>query len=314
RAGRRGIDVEGHAVVLYASGLDPVALAGLASRRTYPLRSAFRPTYNMAVNLIATTGWERAREVLETSFAQFQADRGVVGLARQARSHTEALSGYAEAMSCHLGDFGEYMDLRRQIGDLEAELSRSRSRAQRDAVAETLAALRRGDVIQVPSGRRAGYAVVLEPPTSGLDGGSVTVLTDGGQVRRLVGGEVPYGTRAVTRVKIRKDFSARRPKDRRDLGSSMRNALGALADSTPERVRRPAGDPRTDDRLTALRKALRAHPCHGCADREEHARWAHRHQRLRAEHDALVRRIENRTSSIARDFDKVCGVLAELGY
>ena len=314
RAGRRGIDVEGHAVVLYASGLDPVALAGLASRRTYPLRSAFRPTYNMAVNLIATTGWERAREVLETSFAQFQADRGVVGLARQARSHTEALSGYAEAMSCHLGDFGEYMDLRRQIGDLEAELSRSRSRAQRDAVAETLAALRRGDVIQVPSGRRAGYAVVLEPPTSGLDGGSVTVLTDGGQVRRLVGGEVPYGTRAVTRVKIRKDFSARRPKDRRDLGSSMRNALGALADSTPERVRRPAGDPRTDDRLTALRKALRAHPCHGCADREEHARWAHRYQRLRAEHDALVRRIENRTSSIARDFDKVCGVLAELGY
>src|SRR5690625_7233860 len=75
RAGRRGIDVEGHAVVLYSSGLDPIALAGLASRRTYPLRSAFRPTYNMAVNLLAATDIDRAREILEMSFAQFQADQ-----------------------------------------------------------------------------------------------------------------------------------------------------------------------------------------------------------------------------------------------
>ena len=85
RAGRRGIDVEGHAVVLWQPGLDPEAVAGLASTRTYPLRSSFRPTYNMAVNLVDQVGRARAREILETSFAQFQADRAVVGLARQAR-------------------------------------------------------------------------------------------------------------------------------------------------------------------------------------------------------------------------------------
>ncbi len=79
RAGRRGIDVEGHAVVLWQPGVDPVAVAGLASTRTYPLRSSFRPTYNMAVNLVDQVGRERAREILETSFAQFQADRAVVG-------------------------------------------------------------------------------------------------------------------------------------------------------------------------------------------------------------------------------------------
>jgi ATP-dependent RNA helicase HelY len=313
RAGRRGIDVEGHAVVLYTSGLDPVALAGLASRRTYPLRSSFRPTYNMSVNLIATAGWQRAREVLETSFAQFQADRAVVGLARRARSHTEALTGYAEAMQCHLGDFGEYMELRRSISEVESELSRVRSRAQRDSVAQMLASLRPGDVVQLPSGRRSGFAVVLEPPTAqGLDGGSLTVLTGEGQVRRLVGSEVPYGIRSVTRVKIPKQFSGRQPKDRRDLVSRMRNALGALADGKPARDRRP---PATgEDRLTELKAALRSHPCHGCADREEHPRWAHRYFKLRDEHQALLARIEGRTSSIAREFDKVCGVLAELGY
>ena len=79
RAGRRGIDIEGHAVVLWNRGMDVPAVAGLASTRTYPLRSSFRPTYNMAVNLVAQVGREVAREILETSFAQFQADRAVVG-------------------------------------------------------------------------------------------------------------------------------------------------------------------------------------------------------------------------------------------
>ncbi len=78
RAGRRGIDVEGHAVVLWQTNFDPRAVAGLASRRTYPLRSSFAPTYNMAVNLMATLGRERARDLLNQSFAQFQTDKSVV--------------------------------------------------------------------------------------------------------------------------------------------------------------------------------------------------------------------------------------------
>jgi len=87
RAGRRGIDVEGHAVVTWQAGLDPRALAGLASRRTYPLRSAFTPTYNMAVNLIAALGMTRAQQILEDSFAQFHSDF-VRPKAGKGRSHT----------------------------------------------------------------------------------------------------------------------------------------------------------------------------------------------------------------------------------
>src|SRR5439155_24467544 len=102
RAGRRGIDVEGHAVVLWQPGLDPKQVAGLASTRTYPLRSSFRPSYNMAVNLVGSVGIEPARALLESSFAQFQADRSVVGLARQVSRNLEALSGYDESMTCEL--------------------------------------------------------------------------------------------------------------------------------------------------------------------------------------------------------------------
>ena len=81
RAGRRGIDVEGHAVVLWHATdemADPAQVAGLASRRTYPLRSSFSPTYNMAVNLVGRVGPERARGLLEQSFAQYQTDKSVV--------------------------------------------------------------------------------------------------------------------------------------------------------------------------------------------------------------------------------------------
>ncbi|WP_144877615.1 RNA helicase [Microbacterium sp. 1.5R] len=119
RAGRRGIDVEGHAVVQWTEGMDPQAVAALASRRTYPLNSSFRPTYNMAVNLIDLFGTDRAREVLESSFAQFQADRAVVGLARKVREAEESLEGYRAAMVCDHGDFMEYSAMRRELSDLE---------------------------------------------------------------------------------------------------------------------------------------------------------------------------------------------------
>ncbi|HJQ43958.1 MAG TPA: DEAD/DEAH box helicase, partial [Jatrophihabitantaceae bacterium] len=91
RAGRRGIDVEGHAVVLWSPELDPGRVAGLASTRTYPLRSSFRPSYNMAVNLVGQMGRTAARDLLESSFAQFQADRSVAGLVRQIKSNEERL-------------------------------------------------------------------------------------------------------------------------------------------------------------------------------------------------------------------------------
>ncbi|MCU1550458.1 MAG: helicase, partial [Glaciihabitans sp.] len=119
RAGRRGIDVEGHSVIQWVDGLDPQAVASLASRRTYPLNSSFTPTYNMAVNLIDQFGRERTREVLESSFAQFQADRAVVDLARKVRTQQESLDGYAKAMQCHLGDYVEYSSIRRELTDLE---------------------------------------------------------------------------------------------------------------------------------------------------------------------------------------------------
>ncbi|WP_100365971.1 DEAD/DEAH box helicase [Diaminobutyricimonas aerilata] len=206
RAGRRGIDVEGHSVIQWSGGLDPQSVASLASRRSYPLNSSFRPSYNMAVNLINQFGRDRTREILESSFAQFQADRAVVDLARKVRAQRESLEGYEKAMQCHLGDFREYWSIRRELTDIE----------------------------------KSGHA--------------------------------------------RADVQSRAERDRRQ------------------------------HRLTALRRKLRQHPCHGCSDREQHARWAERWSRLKKQTDQLAGQINSRTGVVAKIFDRVTDVLLERGY
>lgn len=322
RAGRRGIDIEGHAVVLWQPGLDPGALAGLAGTRTYPLRSSFKPSYNMAVNLVGQFGRHRSRELLETSFAQFQADRAVVGISRQVQRNEEGLDGYKEAMTCHLGDFEEYGRLRRELKDRETELSRQGAAQRRSAAAEALEKLRTGDVIHVPAGRFAGLAVVLDP---GLvpgrspgghrhdfhDGPRPLVLTAERQVKRLALVDFPSAVEPLEKMRIPKSFNPRSPQSRRDLASALRTKAGH---HEPVRHRRSRSGAADDGEILRLRAALRAHPCHGCADREDHARWSERYYRLMRDTRQLERRIEGRTNTIARTFDRVCRLLADLGY
>jgi ATP-dependent RNA helicase HelY len=319
RAGRRGIDVEGHGVVLWQPGLDPRAVAGLASTRTYPLRSSFRPSYNMAVNLVHQVGRGTARELLESSFAQFQADKAVVGLARQLRKAEEALEGYAEAATCHLGDFMEYSALRRRLSDVESAAARARKADRRDEVVESLEALKPGDVIEVPAGKFAGMAVVVDPGMrSDRDGPRPYVVTADRQARRLSMVDFPVPVEPFTRMRVPRNFNGRNPQSRRDLASALRSKTHGFTPPPARRGGEARGrgrqEPDSEREIASLRAELRAHPCHGCAEREDHARWAERYHKLDRDTRTLQRRIEQRTNTIARQFDRVCDVLTALGY
>lgn len=309
RAGRRGIDVEGHAVVIWQPGVDPKGVAGLASTRTYPLRSSFRPGYNMAVNLVDRVGAQAARELLEQSFAQFQADRSVVGLARRIERNREALTGYATPMTCHLGDFTEYAALRKQINDREKSLSRQNSVARRAEAARSLERLRKGDVIAIPAGRRSGLAIVVDPGLDPTGEPRPLVVTEDRWSGRLSVADFPAPVEALGRVKLPKQVDLRSPRSRRDLAATLRNT-GIEA---PTRGRRRSGAD-DDAELAALRRALRAHSCHGCTDREDHARWAERYYRLLGETEQLEQRVAATTHSLARAFDRIRALLTERGY
>ncbi|MER5885786.1 DEAD/DEAH box helicase [Streptomyces sp. NPDC001941] len=322
RAGRRGIDVEGHAVVLWQRGIDPEHLAGLAGTRTYPLRSSFRPSYNMAVNLVDQFGRHRSRELLETSFAQFQADRSVVGISRQVQRNEEGLEGYQEGMTCHLGDFQEYARLRRELKDRETDLAKQGAAQRRAAAASSLEKLKPGDVIHVPTGKFAGLALVLDP---GLpagrsnghrgfehhDGPRPLVLTAERQVKRLASIDFPVPVEPLERMRIPKSFNPRSPQSRRDLASALRSKAGHIV---PDRHRKGRSEAADDRQIARLRTEIRAHPCHGCDEREDHARWAERYFRLQRDTKQLERRIEGRTNTIARTFDRIVALLTEMDY
>ncbi|WBQ07372.1 DEAD/DEAH box helicase [Kribbella sp. CA-293567] len=318
RAGRRGIDVEGHAVVLWQPGFDPRAVAGLASTRTYPLRSSFSPSYNMAVNLVRQVGRGRARDMLELSFAQFQSDQAVVGLARQVQRNTEALEGYKESINCHLGDFLEYAALRRRIGDRESSGSKARKLDRRVEAQASLEKLRIGDIIRIPAGRSAGWALVLDAGVrSEREGPRPTVLTLDRQVRKLSMIDFPTPVAAISTLRVPKKFNPRNPQQRRELAHVLRGRTDMIGEDGPPSSRSRSGDVVThadDPELQQLRAELRAHPCHGCADREDHARWAERYFRLDRENRDTQRKIEQRTNTIARQFDRVCQVLDALHY
>ncbi len=86
RAGRRGIDESGHALVLWSPFVGFEDVAGLASSRSFRLTSSFRPTYNMAANLVRRYPAEEAHRLLGLSFAQYQTDRDVVRLEQRLRT------------------------------------------------------------------------------------------------------------------------------------------------------------------------------------------------------------------------------------
>lgn len=314
RAGRRGLDVEGHAVVLWQPGMNPRELAGLASTRTYPLRSSFRPSYNMAVNLVHSYGRHRARELLEQSFAQFQADRAVVGLARQQRKAEDALAGYAEAAQCHLGDFMEYAALRRRISELEKESSKVRRDDRRSEAAASLERLKPGDIVVVPVGKFSGPAVIVDPGLS-EHGHRPLVITAERQGRRLAMMDFPTPVEPVARIRLPRKLDPRNPHQRKDIAQAVREAVRGLPLSvTRPRAERGQVDPEIAQQIAALRAQVREHPCHGCAEREDHARWAERWAKLDKDTQTLSQRIERRTNTVARTFDRVCEVLGTLDY
>jgi ATP-dependent RNA helicase HelY len=208
RAGRRGIDIEGNAIIQWSPSIDSGTAAGLASTRTYPLRSSFSPTYNMAVNLISRFGRERARGSLESSFAQFQADRAVIGLVKQQKRNQKAIDELLEQAKCHLGAFNEYARIRHDIKELENLLSKR-------------------------------------------------------------GGNRSFDNKQRTHM---------------------------------------------ESEIEDLRRAMKNHICHSCHDREAHARFSEKADRLMRENDGLNNRVMNRTHVIAKTFDKICQVLTLLGY
>ncbi|WP_439032941.1 DEAD/DEAH box helicase [Gordonia terrae] len=340
RAGRRGIDVEGHAVVVWTPEVVPEEVAGLAGARTFPLRSSFSPEYNMAVNLLGRLGLDGARELLHRSFAQFQADRSVVGQARklhesqralrkldgelaraaQARglepggTHSDTASDGTGSLDGTVDDgayagFLGYITLREDIRRRERDLKYRKRVDTHDAITADLAALKRGHVIGVPVGRHRGLAVIIEPATQAQDPKPL-VLTEDAWCGRVGTRDFVNPPEVLGNMRLPKNADRRTGRGRRDLASALRST-GIEMPRGRQKKRSDAAD---DGELAHLRRTLRSHPAHELPSGDDLFRLAERRNRLLRDIVSAERSIGERTSTLGVTFDHIVGVLSELGY
>ena len=314
RAGRRGIDVEGHAVVLWQPDVDPAEVAGLASTRTFPLRSSFVPSYNMTINLVHQMGPDQAHELLERSFAQYQADRSVVGLVRAISRNEQLMQQVAAELSDDAGEeqtaeaLISYARLRAKLSERERAQARSSRLHRRQLANEALSSLRRGDIISITRGKRGGLAVVLEADRDSTDPRPL-VLTENRWAGRISSADYSDSAAPLGSMTLPKRVEHRQPRVRRDMASALRSAAAGLTVQSRKGGRR--NEPDAEPELRALRDELRHHPAHPIADREAKVRIAERYLRLEREIDQLRGKVAAATNSLARTFDRIVGLLTE---
>jgi len=292
RAGRRGIDEIGYAIVLWSPFVPFEQVAALASSRTYALRSAFRPTYNMAANLVQRYEPRQAHHLLNLSFAQYQADRAVVRLEARIERQERRLTRLRREATCERGDVEEYRALRAAAREARA----ARSALDRDRLLAALTRLAPGDVLVLDGVRHAVLSVAFRKGSPRLH-----LVDERSKPRTLTVDELREEPHAVGSVALPVPYNPNNRAFQHELARSLRRAR-----LHPGRRRRGASEQSADPSL--------GHPVADCPDRDAHLRAAAQAERAERELADLRRQVRGRTESLARRFDRVLRLLEAWGH
>lgn len=328
RAGRRGIDVLGNAVVQWAPAMDPHAVAGLASTRTYPLISTFSPGYNMAVNLISMNGYEDSLRLIEKSFAQYQTDGSVVDEVREIERARVRVDKLREQLRRDVESFGlnddgvdtdtdalaesliDYVELRAELSEAEKQSKREAVEDRQEEIKKILGRLRVGEVIVLPSKRRPELAAVVAP-AGRQDDPRPWITTERGWSGRIDAASFRNVPMVVGEIKLPRHISERPRKHTRRVVDQLHKGHFRRPKKLKEQART-----RPNKKVVALRAALREHPVHSwpATDREMLARVGNELARERRKLSRLEKRVDTATDSLGRTFERIVGLLTEMDY
>ncbi len=306
RAGRRGIDDIGYAIVLWSPFVPFEQVASLASSRTYALRSAFRPTYNMAANLVRRYEPEKAHHLLNLSFAQYQADKAVVRLEARIERQQARLERLRSEAGCERGDVEEYRRLRAEASDARRASGRGGGSGTIDRTHAALSQLTPGDVVVVDGTRLAVLSVAFRKGNPRLH-----VVDERSKPRTIGADQLTEPPRPQGTVELPEPYNPNNRAFQHQVGDALRRARlaprrGDPADHEPESSAPSPAD------VAFL--AAESHPVADCPDRDAHVRSAVQSERVSRELEDLRRQVRGRTESLARRFDRVLRLLEAWGY
>ncbi len=308
RAGRRGIDDHGTAIVLWSPFIAFAPVAELAASREFPLTSVFKPTYNMAVNLVAQYPREEAREVLRRSFAQYQADEAASGERRALQHRRDELTAARDGLEAIEGVSA---DEAAAFADLAAEEQRQRSHRDRgrNAIENSLANLRPGDVLERP-GSEGSRLVVVVSSTERKKSVRVDTVTPRGKLVRINGRDEDRPVEACGTVQLPVPYVPNDPEFRKQAAASLRRV-------NRKRLQPPSRRADADEatqRWHAAREALDAHPLAAHPQSAEILGLARAHNKATRAIGTAERQLARRGADLGSRLDAVVGILTELGH
>ena len=295
RAGRRGIDEMGQAIVLWNPFTTFEQVANLAASRWFHLNSAFRPTYNMAANLVRTYTSEQAHHLLNLSFAQFQADGDVVRMeSRLGRRQAQLADIAAEAVS----PFGDIDDYRRRLLAAEDNQRQAHIVGGNDPIDLAIMKLRPGDVIYINKGKYSGRAAVIS--TANRKGGMrVNVVDSRRNLLMLAAADFVDPPTSMGQIELPAEYLPNRTDYLKEVSTRLDQAK---LQGKPTRSRAP------------IELIDGYHPVEDDPDLKHRLKAAQQADRIAREIEDIRSRVKGRSQSIARDFDRVLGILQAWGY
>ncbi len=277
RAGRRGIDTRGTAVVLHSPYVPFERVAAIAGTGAHPLRSSFAPSYNMAANLIATYPKERAEELLDSSFAQFHARARRLRL-EEALADAEGRLATEEALAhCELCDH------------LSGAHQRPPSHAE--IMADFAASLSAGDVIEWRERDRLERHVVVARGRGARP--RLMTIDERAELHRIAPERLPASAARVARLELPEPFAPR-----------TEAFCAAVAD-------RLAAEPSPAPRLGPDGTGS---PAVTCPDADRHLEAARAARRTRRRIERLARRLGSASSGLVPQLRAIVELLASWGY
>jgi len=308
RAGRRGIDKVGNAVTLYNPMVQFSQVQKLAEMESLPISSSFTLSYNMAVNLLRYNDMETAVHLLNSSFAQFHADRDVVKLERSKGKMTRRMRSYEKKVACERGDAMDYLELRTEVSRMEKEMAEERKRRRKELINRELEELLEGDVIVLHRKGARRPAVVLGISEDKYGNPRVSTMDDRGHFLKVSYGQFPLPPQAIGH--LGESFL---PADTKAKEKKLRQALAGFHIPPPEEWEGEHTLPHRGE-LASAREELEGKVCHTCEDREQCMEVCRQIQNIQGEIARVDKQMQSRSDVSSRRLADIMKVLGRLGY
>ena len=285
RAGRRGLDTVGHALTLWNPFVTFEQVAALVSSRSFVLNSAFRPTYNMAANLIRTTSKVQARHLLNLSFAQFQSGKDIVEIqARIQRRSKELVRLQDQAFSTY--------------GDIEEFRAGSTARKPLQNSEDVFSSLRPGDVVLIGETLPNERLVVISSANRG-SGGKLSLLTISKGVKTITARDITEHVYTIGHIALPTPYQ---PTNSRFLKE------------TSAKLSRFKINERMLVRSGRNRKVRNDHPFLNDPDAKFKLNAAESADRIAKELAQLEKRVSTSVQSVSKKFEDLTDLLEQWGY